>query len=283
MSGDVLVTGASTGIGEATVLHLARGGWRVFAGVRKAEDGEQLQEKASRGENVVPVLLDVTDEAGVADALATVDDAVGPSGLDGLVNNAGVARGGPIEFLPLAEWRDQFEVNVFGQLAVTKAALPLLRRATGRIVFIGSIAGRVATPMVGPYSASKHAVEAIGTALREELRPWGIRVAVVEPGIVRTPIWGKARDTADTLTEALGPEALRLYADQYDQVRTSVVKNDARGVEPSVVAEAVDHALTSSRPKLRYLVGSDAKVAGNLVRVIPDGAWARLSRRLLAL
>jgi NAD(P)-dependent dehydrogenase (short-subunit alcohol dehydrogenase family) len=232
---------------------------------------------------LTPVRLDVTDEDGVQEALATVDEAVGPSGLLGLVNNAGVARGGPIEFLPLSEWRDQLEVNVVGQVAVTKAALPLLRRATGRIVFIGSIAGRVATPMVGPYSASKHAIEAIGVTLREELRPWGIRVAVVEPGVIRTPIWGKAKGTADSLEASLGEEALRLYRRQYDEVRRSIVKNDTGGVEADVVAEAVLHALTSNRPKHRYLVGPDAKVAGNLVRVLPDRAWARLSRRLLSL
>ena len=280
MSGNVLVTGASTGIGEATVLHLASEGWRVFAGVRKEEDGRRLEERA--GDRLTPVLLDVTDEAGVEAALAEVDEAVGSSGLHGLVNNAGVARGGPIELLPLAEWRDQFEVNLFGQIAVTKAALPLLRRATGRVVFIGSIAGRVATPMVGPYTASKHALEGLGAALREEVRPWGIRVAVVEPGVIRTPIWAKGRETAADLEASLDPDGMRLYRDQVDAVRTSIDKNDRGGIEPVVVAKAVTHALSSSRPRFRYLVGPDAKVAGNLVRVLPDAVWARLSRRLLA-
>lgn len=279
----VLVTGASTGIGEACALHLDRLGWRVFAGVRKQTDGERLQEKAQPGGRLTPVSLDVTDEEQVGQALATIAEAVGDDGLAGLVNNAGVARGGPIEFLPMSEWRDQFEVNVFGQIAVTKASIPLLRQAKGRVVFIGSIAGRVAAPMIGPYAASKHAIEAIGASLREELLPWDIRVAVVEPGVIATPIWAKGRSTADELDASLGQEADRLYRTQLDATRASIERNDEKGIAPSKVAEAVADALTSSRPKLRYLVGPDAKIAGNLARVLPDQVWARLSRMLLGL
>jgi NAD(P)-dependent dehydrogenase (short-subunit alcohol dehydrogenase family) len=278
---NVLVTGASTGIGEACALHLDRLGWRVFAGVRRDEDGERLRQHAT--DRLTPVLLDVTDEAEVGTALDTIADLVGDDGLAGLVNNAGVARGGPIEFLPLDEWRDQFEVNVFGQLAVTKAALPLIRMATGRIVFIGSIGGRVAAPLVGPYTASKHAIEAIGSTLREELLPWHIEVSVVEPGVIKTPIWAKGRAKATELEETLGDEANRLYKDQMEQVKASVEKNDRRGVAAGRVAVAVEHALSAARPRHRYLVGIDAKLAGNLVRIVPDRAWARLSRRLLAL
>ena len=279
VSGNVLVTGASTGIGEATVRHLDRRGWRVFAGVRKDDDGRRLEEGSS--ERMTPVLLDVTDDAGITTALDEVRAVVGTAGLQGLVNNAGVARGGPVEFLPLDEWRDQFEVNVIGQIAVTRAAVPLLRPARGRIVFIGSIAGRVAGPMIGPYCASKHAIEAIGATVREELRPWGIGVSVVEPGVIRTPIWAKGKDKADELDATLGDEARRLYGDQMDAVRDSIVKNGSGGIEPLAVAEVIEHALTSPRPRLRYLVGPDAKVAGNLVRFVPDRAWAALSRRLL--
>ena len=277
---NVLVTGASTGIGEACALHLDRLGWRVFAGVRRDEDGERLRKQAT--ERLTPVRLDVTDEAEVTNALGTIADLVGDDGLAGLVNNAGVARGGPIEFLPLDEWRDQFEVNVLGQLAVTKAALPLVRLTRGRIVFIGSIGGRIAAPMVGPYSASKHAIEAIGATLREELLPWGIEVAVVEPGVIKTPIWTKGKAKAEELERSLGDESARLYKDQMEAIKADLEKNGRRGVEPSKVAAAVEHALTSGRPKHRYLVGMDAKLAGNLVRIVPDRAWARLSRRLLA-
>jgi NAD(P)-dependent dehydrogenase (short-subunit alcohol dehydrogenase family) len=280
-SNNVLVTGASTGIGEACALHLDRLGWRVFAGVRKEADGERLRAQATG--RLTPVLLDVTDEGGVNAALASIDEQVGDEGLAGLVNNAGVARGGPIEFLPLAEWRDQLEVNVFGQIAVTKAALPSIRQAHGRIVFIGSISGRVAAPLVGPYSASKHAIEAIGATLREELLPWDIKVAVVEPGVIKSPIWSKARETAATLEAKLGDDAARLYKDQMESIKASIEKNDKKGVDASKVAKAVEHALTSPRPRLRYLVGPDAKVAGNLARIVPDRPWATLARKLLAL
>ena len=279
----VLVTGASTGIGEACALHLDRLGWRVFAGVRKPADGERLQEKAQPDGRLTPVALDVTDEGQVERALTTIAEAVGDDGLGGLVNNAGVARGGPLEFLPLSEWRDQLDVNVFGQVAVTKASIPLLRQAKGRIVFIGSIAGRVAAPMIGPYAASKHAVEAIGASLREELLPWDIKVAVVEPGVIATPIWAKGRSTADALDDSLGEEGNRLYRRQLDATRASIERNAEKGIAPAKVAEAVAHALTSPRPKLRYLVGPDAKVAGNLVRLTPDRVWARLSRMVLGL
>jgi NAD(P)-dependent dehydrogenase (short-subunit alcohol dehydrogenase family) len=282
MSGNVLVTGASTGIGEATALHLAEQGWQVFAGVRKEDDGARLESQDRTG-RLRPVLLDVTDEAGVQAALATVAEQAGSSGLQGLVNNAGVARGGPMELLPLDEWREQLEVNVIGQLAVTKAALPAIRHGGGRIVFIGSIAGRVAAPLTGPYSASKHAIEAIGSALREELRPWKIPVAVVEPGVIKSPIWAKADQKAAELEVSLGDEAQRLYGEQLEAIKASIRKNDAGGIEPIAVAKAIEHALTSSRPRHRYLVGPDAKVAGNLVRIVPDRAWAALSRRLLAL
>jgi NAD(P)-dependent dehydrogenase (short-subunit alcohol dehydrogenase family) len=282
MSGNVLVTGASTGIGEATALHLADRGWQVFAGVRKEDDGARLQSQDGSG-RLRPVLLDVTDEAGVQAALATVAEQAGSSGLQGLVNNAGVARGGPMELLPLDEWREQLEVNVIGQLAVTKAALPAIRHGGGRIVFIGSIAGRVAAPLTGPYSASKHAIEAIGSALREELRPWRIPVAVVEPGVIKSPIWAKADQKAAELEVSLGDDAQRLYGEQLEAIKASIRKNDAGGIEPIAVAKAIEHALTSSRPRHRYLVGPDAKVAGNLVRIVPDRAWAALSRRLLAL
>jgi len=181
-----LVSGASTGIGEACALHLDRLGWRVFAGVRRQADGERLQAQSSA--RLTPVSLDITDEAEVAAAAKAVAEALDGGGLSGLVNNAGIGLGGPVEYLPLDHWRRQLEVNVLGQLAVTQALMPLIRNATGRIVFIGSISGRVATPMLAPYSASKHALEAICESMRHELRPFGIRTVLVEPGAIKTPI-----------------------------------------------------------------------------------------------
>jgi NAD(P)-dependent dehydrogenase (short-subunit alcohol dehydrogenase family) len=276
--GSVLVTGASTGIGEACALGLDGSGHKVFAGVRREADGDRLREKASP--RLEPVLLDVTDQDHVASVAEHIDRSVGGAGLSGLVNNAGIALGGPLEFLPLDEWRRQFEVNVFGQIAVTQALIPLLRRATGRVVFIGSLSGRVSTPLMGPYGASKHAIEAIGESLREELRPWGMHVAVVEPGAIRTPIWDKGRATADQLEEAMPAGARQLYGDGIDRIRGLIDQQERDGIPPERVATTVEHALFARRPRYRYLVGTDARVAGNLERVLPDKVMAKLVAKL---
>jgi NAD(P)-dependent dehydrogenase (short-subunit alcohol dehydrogenase family) len=276
--GSVLVTGASTGIGEACALGLDGSGHTVFAGVRREVDGERLREKAS--ERLEPVLLDVTDPSQIAAVAEHVDRSVGGGGLSGLVNNAGVAVGGPLEFLALDEWRTQFEVNVFGQIAVTQALIPLLRRAVGRIVFIGSLSGRVSTPLMAPYGASKHAIEAVGESLREELRPWGMHVAVVEPGAIRTPIWDKGRSTADQLEATLPAAARQRYGDGFDKVRGLIDQQERDGIPAERVAAAVEHALFARRPRYRYLVGTDARVAGTLKRLLPDKVMARLVAQL---
>ena len=274
----VLVTGASTGIGEACALRMADRGWSVLAGVRKEADGERLRE-ASRG-RVRPVQLDVTSSTDIDAVRQQIDDEAGTGGLAGLVNNAGVARGGPLEFLPVEDWRDQIEINVLGQVAVTQALLPSLRTATGRIVFMGSIAGRVAGPLLGPYSASKHAIEAIAESLRHELLDFGIKVVLVEPGVVKTPIWGKGLETAEQLHQRLPPEARQLYGDQMDRLEQAIETNDKGGVPASKVADVVERALTADSPRPRYLVGPDALVAGNLTRVLPDRVRDRVFRRL---
>jgi NAD(P)-dependent dehydrogenase (short-subunit alcohol dehydrogenase family) len=274
----VLVTGASTGIGEACALHLDGSGHKVFAGVRREEDGERLRERSSP--RLEPVMLDVTDAAQIDAVAELVAARVGDVGLSGLVNNAGVAVGGPVEFLPIDEWRTQFEVNVFGQIAVTQALIPVLRRATGRVVFIGSLSGRVSTPLMGPYGASKHAIEAVGESLREELRPWGMRVAVVEPGAIRTPIWDKGRSTADRLENELPPGSRQLYGKGIDKVRSLIDQQERDGIPPERVAAAVEHALLAPRPRYRYLVGTDARVAGTLERLLPDKVMAKLVARL---
>ena len=272
-----LVTGASSGIGEASALRLDRLGHRVYAGVRSSKDGERLQAVASP--QLRPVMADVTDPDQIGATMAIIDDEVGPAGLDGLVNNAGVAIGGPVEFVPLSEWRSQFEVNVFGQVTVTQAALPLLRRARGRVVFVGSISGRVSTPLGGPYGASKHAIEAIGQSLREELRPWRIRVSVVAPGVVRTPIWGKGLVAADEAIAALPPEGTRLYGASRDRRRYQVRKSESTAATtPESVAEAIEHALVSRGPQHHYLPGADAKLVAAAVWLLPGRAVARLLR-----
>lgn len=265
---DILITGASTGIGEATALHLTGLGHRVFAGVRKDADGEKLVDAARSG-RLTPVRLDVTDDVGIGDALDEVGAATGGR-LDGVVNNAGIAVGGPLEFLPMDEFRSQMDINVTGLLAVTQAALPLIRRAGGRVVLIGSMSGRVAVPMTGAYSASKFAVEALADALRMELSRWGLAVSLIQPGAIKTPIWDKGREQAAAMTDNYSPEALELYTDEIDQVVRGIEEQDDNGIPPVEVAKAVEAALFSKRPRSRYAVGVDAKAAGVVARLLPD-------------
>jgi NAD(P)-dependent dehydrogenase (short-subunit alcohol dehydrogenase family) len=268
MTKSFLVTGASTGIGEACALHLDQHGHRVYAGVRKEADGDRLAARSS--DRLEPVSLDVTDESQVEAVAKRLGSDLGNAGLAGVVNNAGIAVGGPLEFLPLDEWRRQFEVNVVGQVAVTKAVLPLIRRARGRIVFVGSLSGRVATPLMGPYAASKFAVEAIGETLRHELRQFGVKTIVVEPGAIATAIWDKGRASVDELEAELPPEAEALYGEHIEGIKAGIEMQDRNGIAPVKVAEVVSKALLSDRPRARYLVGRDAAAAGLLSRLAPD-------------
>ncbi|HET8930065.1 MAG TPA: SDR family NAD(P)-dependent oxidoreductase [Acidimicrobiales bacterium] len=273
----VVVTGASTGIGQATALRLADEGWTVFAGVRRAADADRLTADAARARGeLTPILLDVTDEDQVESAFATIADTLGNRGLSALVNNAGTALGGPVEYLPLATWRDQFDVNVFGQITVTKAAMPLLRVGSdghgghGRIVFIGSNSGRMAAPMLGPYAASKFAVEGLADALRMELVGTGVSVVVIEPGAIATPIWEKGRNLADRLEEDLPAEALERYADLIAGTRAGIEMQDSSGAPPSAAADVVWRALNAKRPATRYQVGIDGKLSVLAARFLPD-------------
>lgn len=273
----ILITGSSTGIGEACALRLDQLGHQVYAGVRRESDGDRLRSKAS--DRLSPVIIDVTDQASIDAAAKRIDSEVGR--LDGLVNNAGVGRGGPIEFLELDEWKDQFEVNVFGQVAVTKTMMPLVRKSpAGRIVFIGSIGGRVSTQSLAPYNASKHAIEAIGDSLRQELHPWGIQVAIVEPGAIRTDIWDKANDTLERLERDYPADALDLYASHIEGVKKGIAFQTKNAVPAEKVARAVEHALLSSRPKTRYLVGRDAHLMALMRNLLPDRALDSMVRRI---
>jgi NAD(P)-dependent dehydrogenase (short-subunit alcohol dehydrogenase family) len=272
MAHAVLVTGASTGIGEATALRMKRAGWDVYAGARKDEDLERLREAGLN-----PVRLDVTDPDSIAAAKSQLDD----RGLRGLVNNAGVAVSAPIELVPLDDLRQQLEVNLVGQVAVIQAFMPNVREATGRVVNISSIGGRIALPLVGPYAASKFGLEAVSDSLRRELRPWGIHVAVVEPGAVVTPIWDKGRATADRVEEAMGEHGRRLYGRLADRIRKETEKIPDRGVAPDEVAKAVEHALTAARPKVRYVVGRDAKVRLRIKALVGDRRFDGLIARTL--
>lgn len=273
----VLITGASTGIGRATTLRLDAAGWRVFAGVRREEDAAGLRSVAS--ERLVPLIVDVTD----ADQVAAAAERVGeePGGLDGLVNNAGVAIPGPLETLPLEDFRRQIEVSLIAQVGVTRAMLPALRRARGRVVFISSIGGRMAFPLNGAYHAAKFGIEAVGDVFRQELRPWDIRVAIVEPGSIDTPIWERGERNADEIETRTGPEQEALYGQAIERFRKIVRQTAERGIPPEKVAATIEHALSSGRPRTRYLVGIDAKVQARLKPLIPTPVWDRIIARAM--
>lgn len=266
--GPVVVTGTSTGIGAATAIHLAEKGFQVFAGVRHATDGEALQAQTSV--RLTPVRIDITDEPTIASAVDTVDEAVGQRGLAGLVNNAGIVKPAPIEFQPLADFREQLEVNLIAHVAVTQAFLPLIRRGRGRIVNVGSIGGRLVLPIHGAYSASKFGMEALSDALRLELRQWGIPVSLVDPGATDTAIFGKTLAEIDGLEERLGEHGYSLYAEQIAAIRKLVVKTAADTAPALVLAKTIASALTSDKPKTRYLAGKGAKEAAALARSAPD-------------
>ncbi len=278
--GAVLITGASTGIGRACALHLDRLGFRVLAGVRQPEDGDALRAEAS--ERLAPVMIDITDAGSIAEATRRVD-ALAPEGLVALVNNAGIALTGPLEFIEVERVRRQFEVNVFGHLAVTQAMVPALRRATGRIVNMSSMAGWVSAPYYGPYTASKHALRALTEALRLELAPWDIAVVLVEPGAIDTPIWAKGLALARETVDALPEDGRQRYAGQIESALDSIESQGRRGIPPERVAEAVASALRARRPKARYVVGRDARLAIVAKRLLPDRVMDAILRRQMGL
>jgi NAD(P)-dependent dehydrogenase (short-subunit alcohol dehydrogenase family) len=262
-----LVTGTSTGIGRATAVHLARHGFEVLAGVRRPEDAPPGLE---------PVVLDVTSE----DDIAAAAGRVGPA-LHALVNNAGIAVNGPVEVVEVDQWRRQLEVNLIGQVAVTRALLPALLNTRGRVVNISSIGGRIAWPLIGPYTASKFALEAVTDALRREVGAHGVHVVSVEPGGIATPVWDKSRAEAERMIAAMPADVRR----RYDGAIAGIVRHAERlartGLPPDAVAEVVADALTARRPRTRYLVGREAKAQALLARVLPDRAFDALIARAL--
>jgi NAD(P)-dependent dehydrogenase (short-subunit alcohol dehydrogenase family) len=273
-----LITGASTGIGRATALTLAKRGWEAFAGVRKKADGEAVKEAG--GDNVTPLIIDVTKPASIAKAEAAVSEAAGERGLAALVNNAGIAISGPLELLPLEDFRKQLEVNLTGHLAVTQAMLPLLRTARGRIVNVTSIGGRIAYPFTGPYHASKWGLEALSDSLRVELQPWGIDVIVVEPGNIATEIWDRGLDKGAETREKLGEEGQRLYGPALDKMEKTMRKAGESGMPAEKVAETIADALSANRPRTRYLIGRDARGALTGKQLLPDRAFDQVVTRL---
>jgi NAD(P)-dependent dehydrogenase (short-subunit alcohol dehydrogenase family) len=263
----VLVTGASTGIGRTTALLLAELGATVLAGVRDPAAGEAL------GPTVRPVQLDITNPGDIA--------ALDLQRLDGLINNAGIAVSAPLEFLPVDELRHQLEVNVIAQLAVTQACLPALRQSRGRIVNMSSIAGRVALPLYGPYSASKFALEALSDSLRRELRGSGVHVSVIEPGAIATPIWDRGIAAADALWDAMPPIAHERYGPLVAKLRGQAEHLGVKGEPPEAVARIVVSALTAPTPRTRYVIGRDARIQALLGRALPGRAMDALLAAVL--
>ncbi len=269
----IVITGASTGIGYAAAQSFCRAGFTVFGTVRKTADGERL--RTELGDHIHPLLMDVTDEAAVESAVETVRTVLGNQGLGGLINNAGIAIGGPLQYQPMAEIERHFEVNIFGLLRVTKAFLPLLGAEAdypytpGKIINIGSVGGRVAGPFVGAYAGTKHALEGITASLRRELLLYGIDVILVGPGSVATPIWDKGVDPT--------PYAETDYFDALHRFLRSFVKGGRNGMPPEEIGELLLHIQTTDRPKVRYAPVKDKFKRYTLPRLLP----ARMLDRMI--
>ncbi|MEP7152626.1 MAG: SDR family oxidoreductase [Nitrospira sp.] len=283
MSGQrsVVITGASSGIGAACARYLDGCGFTVWAGVRRAEDGGELARLCSSRLRVLR--LDVTNSESISAAGRMLTEVMGESGLWGLVNNAGISVAGPLELLPLADVRTQFEVNVIGALAVTQTLLPLLRQGRGRIVNISSIAGLTATPFLGAYCSSKFALEAMSDALRLELAPWGITVSLVEPGAVQSQIWQRATMSATHMLSQVPPASRALYDEPLRRMQDVIGRAAKRAIPAAVVARAVAHALTAPRPRARYLIGKDARVRALMKWMLPTRAQDRVLAWFLGL
>jgi NAD(P)-dependent dehydrogenase (short-subunit alcohol dehydrogenase family) len=271
--GAVFVTGSSSGIGKATVERLAAEGYDVIAGVRRTGDAPAAAQHE--------VTIDLGDATSIAPAAAQVLEHAARSGrLAAVVNNAGINVNGPSEALPLDEWRRQFEVNFFGHVAVTRALLPALLESRGRIVTVGSVGGRMSVPFLGPYSASKFAVRAWMDALRLELAPHGVRVVLIEPGAIATPIWSKGNAGADDMLRALSDQQRRRYGSQIERGRATAGFAERHAIPPDRVARVISRALSAERPNGRYLVGPDAWVQA-LVSTLPTRLFDRVTRLLL--
>ncbi|MFP8877914.1 MAG: SDR family oxidoreductase [Myxococcota bacterium] len=262
-----LVTGASSGIGRACTLWLANLGMRVFATLRATENAGPL----ARVRGVHLLQLDLCDPESIDRATSEVAAQLRGRGLDGLVHAAGIAVAGPLEFLPREALHEQLEVNLNGPLGLTQGLIPLLRRDGGRIVFVSSMSARVSPPFLGAYAASKFALEAVVDALRVELQPWRIHVCSVQPGRVATPLWRKSLERSDAMLAAAAPHADALYGRRLGQLRATALRVDAgRGSSPDIVARSVAHALTTRRPRTRYLVGRNTRLAAIALRLAPD-------------
>lgn len=265
MTAGVVISGASTGIGAASVALLAEKGFVVFAGVRSEEDAQRL---AGLSSNVRPVMLDVTKVDSLEDAARVIRES--GVALYGVVSNAGIAVGGPLEHVSVDDLRRQFEVNVYGALALVQTFLPFLAVNDGRIVFVGSMSGRLSTPYIGPYCASKFALRGLADAMRLELAPAGIVVSLIEPGSVKTPIWDKGRTEAGRIAQRLDSNARAHYRKAMERIVSIAESQERDGMPAKVVSSAIAHALTARRPRAQYVVGTPARV-GSVIAALPAG------------
>jgi len=274
-----LVTGASSGIGRATALRLAAAGQHVYAGVRREADGAQLVRDATGGE-ITPVRLDVTQASQIAAAAAIIGGHA--AGLDGLVNNAGYGLACPTELVPLDSFRRQLDVNVTGQLAVTQAMLPLLRRAAGRIVIVSTIGVRFNPPFAGPLDAAKAALTALADSLRQELAPWDIRVVLVEPASINSGAAGKVSRDAAAAMAAASPQGRALYQATFTSMLAVMNQREGHGSPPAAAAATITRALTVSRPRTMYLTGKDSRRLA-LLSLLPTPVLDAAKRRVFGL
>jgi NAD(P)-dependent dehydrogenase (short-subunit alcohol dehydrogenase family) len=272
----IVVTGASTGMGAATARELARRGFHVLAGVRRDVDADAL-----RGDGIEPHILDITVESDVAAIAERV--ANDPQGLPlrALINNAGVAINAPVEALPVAEWRRQFEVNLFGHVAMIQALMPSLLRSSGTVVNISSIGGKVALPTYPAYAGSKFALEALSDSLRREVSGLGVKVVVIEPGAVKTAMAERGVATADRLKDGMTADQRERYGELVDAMSNLARSFDKDGVSAEHAAKVIAKAATVSRPRTRYTVGRDAAVLARLSRVVSDRVLDRVVRLVL--
>jgi len=264
---NIVITGVSTGIGYAAALRLTKASHTVFGSVRNEEDAKRLQ--AELGENYHPLIFDVTDSNAIQDAAEYVTKVVGDNGIDALINNSGIALGGPILEVPVDVFRKQFEVNVFGIINVTQAFSKLLGAYKdsyyqGKIIMISSVAGKRSYPFVGPYSASKHAVEGMSDALRRELMLYGIDVILVEPGPVKTDIWKKTPDPENNIFLKSDFEpALRKF--------NGMIKMfEKKGLDADVIAKRIEKIMNSNSPKTRYVLSPNKLRDHILPGLLPD-------------
>lgn len=281
MSELILISGASTGIGRATALKLAAEGHSVLAGIRNQEAADEL-ESASKGK-LEPVFLDIASSDSLEKFCSDYGNRLEANGLNGLVNNAGLILTNPLEHMPMDTWRKMFDVNVFGHVELTQRMLPFIRQCTGRIVFTSSASTRVALPLGASYCGAKYAIEGIGDSLRRELASFGIKVSIIEPGAIETPMLHETKDAYDEVAESIDGGGADKYRHVAKRLSETVAKFASQSTPPEKVADAISHALFATKPKIRYFVGTDSKVLSSLAALTTDRVMDGIIRKMFGL